>query len=65
VVLLEKLQGAEGLDAVGVSGSVCELAGGTGVLVDGNGGVGGMGRIGSGSRMIVSLERESISSRGS
>lgn len=57
VMLLEQAEGAQGLDA---GGGLCrerELAGGAGVLVDGDGGVRGLGCIGGGFGMVMRLER--------
>ena len=55
VVEFQQLQGAQGLDTGGVIGGVGKLAGGEGVLVDGDGGIGGLGSDRSRSGMIVCL----------
>ena len=55
VVELQQLQGAQGLDAGGVLCGVGELPCGEGVLVDGDGGIGGLGSDRGRSGMIVCL----------
>lgn len=57
MVLLEKPEGPQGLDAGGDLGSVREFAGCAGVLVDGDSGIGGLGSIVGGFRVIVRLKR--------
>jgi len=56
VVLLEQPQGAQSFMAAGGPRRVCKLAGGLGVLVDCDGGVGSVRRNGRGSRVVVRLD---------
>lgn len=55
MMLFKQLQGPQGLDATGVLSGVGELAGGSRVLVYGDGGIGRVGCYGCGSRMIMRL----------
>lgn len=57
VVLLEKLESAESLDARCALGGVGELAGGKGMLANSDGGVSGLGGLGRRQRMVVRLEK--------
>lgn len=57
VVLLEKLESAEGFDTRGALGGVGELAGRKGMLANGDGGVGGLGGLGGRQRVVVRLEK--------
>ena len=65
MVLLEQFQGAQSFDAVGVFGGISEFAGGSGMLIDSDGGVCGVSRCGCGARMIVGLRlfRSRVSDR--
>lgn len=55
VMLLEETKSPQGLDAGSKLCGIGEFAGSESVLVDGNGGVGGLSGIGGGFRMVVGL----------
>ena len=55
MMLFKQLQGAQGFNAVSFLGSISELASGTSVLVDSDGGVSGLGGRRSGPGVIVGL----------
>ena len=59
MMLFKQLQGAQGFNAVSFLGSISELASGTSVLVDSDGGVSGLGGRRSGPGVIVGLQFES------
>lgn len=55
VMLFEQAESAQRLDAGGGLCGEREFAGGLGVFVDGDGGVGGLGCVGCGLRMVMRL----------
>lgn len=57
VMLLEQAEGAQGLDTRGGFRGEGELAGSSGVLVDGDGGVRGLGCVRGGFCMVMRLAR--------
>lgn len=57
MMVLEQLESPQGLDRGGVFGSIGKLAGGSGMLIDGDGSIGGVGCGGCRPRMVVSLGR--------
>lgn len=57
MVLFEEPEGTQGFDAGGELCGVGKFTGGERVLVDGDGGVGGLSGIGGGFRMVMRLRR--------
>lgn len=55
VMLFEEAKGPQGFDAGSELCGIGEFASSKSVLVDGNGGVGSLGGIGGGFRMVMSL----------